>query len=108
MSETTEEAQMKHKNPGWYRKIADDTEISHMLQANLSLRWYRKIADETQISQMIQKIYMCYKRISLRWYRKFADETQNSQMIQKFHICYKRISLSDGTEKSQMKHKIRR
>ena len=56
MSETTEEAQMKHKNPGWYRNFSDDTEISHMLQANLSLRWYRKIADETQNSQMEHKI----------------------------------------------------
>ena len=72
MSETTEEAQMKHKNPGWYRKIADDTEISHMLQANLSLRWYRKIADETQNSQMIQKIHIFYKRISLRCYRRMS------------------------------------
>ena len=51
---------------------------------------------------------MLQANLSLRWYRKIADETQNSQMLQKIYMCYKRISLSDGTEKSQMKHKILR
>ena len=69
-----------------------------MLQPNLSLRWYRKIADETQNSQMIQKFHICYKRISL------SDGTEKSQMKHKIRRCYRKFtyvaseSLSDTAE----------